>query len=52
MAGRFSMLIHKITPFVGYTQLLKRLDTQFNEPINKNLMKVPRVYKTTIKNRV
>ena len=45
MAGRFSMLIHKITPFVGYTQLLKRLDTQFNEPINQNSIKVPKVVK-------
>ena len=42
-------MIHKIIPFVDYNSLLKRLDTQLNEPTNKNLIKVPRVEKPTNK---
>ena len=33
-------MIHESTPSVDYNQLLKRLDTQPNEPTNQNSMKV------------
>ena len=29
----FPLKIHKITTYVGYNHLLKRLNTQLNEPI-------------------
>ena len=32
--------IHKSSPFVDYNKWLKRLDTQYNEPTNQNLVKV------------
>ena len=38
-------MIHKIAPSVDYNQLLKRLDTQLNEPANQNSLKVPKVVK-------
>ena len=39
----------KITPSVDYTLWLKRLDTQHNDPTNKNLIKVLKVVKPTNK---
>ena len=42
------MLINKITPSI--TELwLKRLDTQLNKPTNQNLLKVPKVVRSTNK---
>ena len=38
-----------MTPSVNYNQWLKRLDNQFNEPINQNAIKVPKVVKPTNK---
>ena len=35
------MMIHKIIPSVDYNLLLKRLDTQLNEPTYQNLIEVP-----------
>ena len=43
------MMIQKLTPSVDYNQLLKRLDTQLNEPTNQNSIKVPKVGKLTNK---
>ena len=37
------MMIHKCIPSIDYNKWLKRLDTQFNEPTNKNSIKVPKV---------
>ena len=37
------MMIHKITPFVDYNQLFKRLDIQLNEPTNQNSIKASKV---------
>ena len=42
-------MIHKITPYVGYSKWLKRLDTQLSEATNQNLLKVPKVVKATNK---
>ena len=42
------LMFIKITP-VDYTQWLKRLDTQLNEPTNQNSIKVPKVVKLTNK---
>ena len=39
------MMIHRITPSVDYNKWLKRMDTQLNEPTNKNSIKVPKVVK-------
>ena len=39
----FPMMIHKSTP------RLKRLDTQLNEPTNKNSINVPKVFRPTNK---
>ena len=39
------MYIPKINPFVDYNKWLKNLDTQLNEPINQNSLKVPKVVK-------
>ena len=41
------MYIPKINPFVDYNKWLKNLDTQLNEPINQNSLKVPKVVKPT-----
>ena len=38
-------MIHKITFSVEYNKKLKNLDTLFNEPINQNSIKVPKVVK-------
>ena len=32
-----SMMLHKITPSVDYIYWLKRVETQLNEPTNRNL---------------
>ena len=48
----FAMIIQKLTPFVDYNQWLKRLDIQLNEPINRNLIKVPKVIKPTNKKTI
>ena len=37
----------KITTSVDYNKLLKCLNTQLNEPTNKNSIKVPKVIKPT-----
>ncbi len=42
-------IIHKITSSVDYNLCLKRLDTQINEPTNKNSIKVPIVDSPTNK---
>ena len=42
-------MIHKITPSVGYTYWIKRLNTQLNKPTNQNLVKVPTVVRPTHK---
>ena len=34
------MVLHKITASVGNNKWFKRLDTQLNEPTNKNLVNV------------
>ena len=39
------MLINEITPSVDNTKWLKRLDTHLNEPTNKKLIKIPKVFK-------
>ncbi len=38
-------MIYKITPSVDFNYWLKRVDTQFNEPTNKNSIKVPKFVK-------
>ena len=43
------MIINKIIPFVDDHYRLKRLDTQLNESINQNSIKVPNVVKPTIR---
>ena len=43
----YPMMLHKITSSVNYNQLLKRFDTQINEPTNQNSTKVPKVVKVT-----
>ena len=43
------MMTHKITPSVDYNLWLKRLDTQLNEPTNKDSIKVPKVINPTNK---
>ena len=43
------MLIHKVTPYVDYNKWLKRMNTQFNKPTNKNLVQVLKVVKPTNK---
>ena len=35
----FFVMIYKITPSVDYNKWLKRMDTQLDEPTNKNLIK-------------
>ena len=35
-------MIHKILPSLDYNKWLKRLNTQLNEPINPNSIKVPK----------
>ena len=42
-------MIHKITSSVDYNYWLKRLCTQLNDPTNQNLIKVPKVVKSTNK---
>ena len=42
-------MIHKIPSSVDYNYLLKRSDTQHNESINQNSLKVPKVGKATNK---
>ena len=44
--------VKQITPFVDYNQLWKRLNTQLNEPINKNSRKVHKVNKLTNKKKL
>ena len=39
----FPMMIHKITPSLDYNLWFKCLDTQLNNPTNKNSVKVPKV---------
>ena len=39
----------QITSSVNYNYWLKHLNTQFNEPTNKNPLKVPKVVKPTNK---
>ena len=42
------MMIHKITPYVDYNKLLKRIDTQLNESTNENSrVDAPKVDKPT-----
>ena len=41
------MMKQKITPSADNNQWLKRFDTQLNESINKNSIKVPKVVKPT-----
>ena len=43
------MMIQKINPSVDYNCLLKRLETQPNEPTNQNSIKVPKIFKPTNK---
>ena len=43
------IIIHKISSTVDYNWWLKRLDTQLNEPTNKNSTKVPKVVNPTNK---
>ena len=43
------MMIHKIILSVDYNYLLKRLDTQSNEPTNQNSIKVPKDVQPTNK---
>ena len=43
------MMIHKINPCVDYNYLLKRLNTELNEPTNQNSIKIPKVVETTNK---
>ena len=46
------MVIHKITPSKDYKKWLKRFDTQLDEPINQNLIKVPKVVKPMNKKKL
>ena len=43
------MMIHKITPALDNSLLLKRLDTQLYEPTNQNSIKVPKFVEPTNK---
>ena len=45
------MIIYKITNFVDYNQLLKRLDTQPNDPTNQNSLKFKKLLSQRIKKR-
>ena len=38
------MIIHKITSSVDFSEFVKHLDTQLNEPINQNVLEVPQKY--------
>ena len=52
MADKFKYIpkmLHKITFFVDYNYWLKRLDTQLNEQINQNSIKISNVLKLTNK---
>ena len=42
-------IMYIITSPVVYNKWLNRLDTQLNEPNNQNLIKVPKVVKSTNK---
>ena len=42
-------MIHKITPSVDYINWMKLRKTQLNELTNQNLIKVPKVDKSTNK---
>ena len=43
------MIIYKITPSVDYNKWLKRFDTQFNESINQNSIKFPKLLRQQIR---
>ena len=43
------MMIHKITPSIGYDKWFKRFGTQLNESTNQNSIKVHKVVKPTNK---
>ena len=42
-------MIYKITPSVDYIKMLKRLDTPFNEPTNRNPIKADKLENYIIK---
>ena len=43
--------MHKITPSIDCSKLLKCFDTQLKEQTNKNLIKVPKIVEPTIRKR-
>ena len=49
MRHSIPMIINKTTPSVDYSQCLKSLDTQLNDPTKQNLIEVPKVVKPTNK---
>ena len=47
--GIYSQKINKMIHKIDYKQWLKRLNTHFNEPMNQNQIKVPKIIKRTNK---
>ena len=46
------MMIHKITPSIGYDKWFKRFGTQLNESTNQNSIKVSKVVKPKNKKNI